>query len=148
MSAFERREKLQGQKDELARPYLGRRGLAMATVMVAMVIGLSIWAISYRQLSSQMAFEQRVVQGTGDGVRPDIGAAFAYYIRCFRNTPDADQIAPNTICKFSLGSGGTLASYQVKYTDGGGAGQYNIKLEVWDPVANPSPVACPCGGSN
>jgi len=120
------------------RPSPRPSGLAMASVLAAMLLAFSLWALCHRSLSHQVTLEQYTLNSNSV---PDIGTAMAHAIACFRVSPPTTDPYE---CKLTLGKGSQQKSFLMSYKSGTGE-TIDLTVSVYDsePV-----TACPdCSGA-
>jgi hypothetical protein len=85
----------------------------LAGVLTAMLIGLTLWAVSYRQLSGQIQIEERLTNGAFGAPNPGAAQALAAAIQCYAVNPPA--YIPYQ-CRLVLGKGTGTRSLLIDYT--------------------------------
>jgi hypothetical protein len=107
----------------------------MAAVLAAMLVALSLWAISYQTLSYQVTLERHTATPPDDAPAPGIAEALAAAEACFRVSP------PNPLpydCCLTLGQGARQRYFVTKYFELPGG---TVGLTV---TAVPSCTNSPC----
>jgi hypothetical protein len=117
------------------------RGLALAMVLTAMLIALSLWTVSYHTLSNQVQLEERAAHGSSATSPPGLADAIASAISCLRVSHPSSYPYQ---CLLTLGQGTNQQTFLMTYTQ---VADKTVWLTVTSSPTQTGFVACPsCGG--